>query len=324
MGWVHLLRLFTLALWVTIFAGICLAQTDQTESVLLYNGPNATGMSQPIPVGSYQVSGKQLSSSDGKGAGISVKVPKGLVVKFCPSKDGSGNCEEYREGTHNLLSIDFNSITVQKARSQVVSSQVSDPAVTGTNPVLALIVFEQMHWGGRSQVFGPGMYRSFRGEFGKINDNQAMSVVVAKGFRARFCSDEGLSFRGSGDCEIHEEGRHNLRFANKISFIEVIDLSDKAPPDDKMPVVLYEDPSQDGKLQGFDVGTYLASKDQFRKLSNDQASSIVVKDGYRATVCADEPAGDGEGANCEEFTSGKKNLKNRKAASYLRVVKAAN
>jgi hypothetical protein len=89
-----------------------------------------------------------------------------------------------------------------------------------------------------------------------------------------------------------------------------------------MPVVLYEDASQAGKMQGFDVGTYLATEGQFRKLPDNLASSISVKSGYRASVCADEPTSTAAApANCEEFTSGRKNLKSRKTASYLRVWK---
>ena len=168
------------------------------------------------------------------------------------------------------------------------------------------------------------MYRSFRREFGKINDNQAMSIIVAKGYKARLCSDEGINFRGAGDCEIQTEGKNNLRFANSISFIEVIDLNDTSPPDEKQPVVLYEDSSQTGKMQGYDEGTFVASQGQFKKIGNDQASSISVKSGYHAMVCSDEPAAGGEPGGCEEFTSGKKNLKNKKAASYLKVWKESN
>jgi hypothetical protein len=88
-----------------------------------------------------------------------------------------------------------------------------------------------------------------------------------------------------------------------------------------MPVILYEDSSQTGKMQGFDEGIFLGSKGQFKKLGNDQASSISVKSGYRATICSDEPAAGGEPGGCEEFTSGKKNLKTKKGASYLKVTK---
>jgi hypothetical protein len=289
------------------------------EGVLLFNGADGKGMSQPIPVGVFQVSGKQLGSTQ-----VSVKVSSGYVIRFCSEANGTGKCEEFGEGTHNLTSIDFTFIKVWKGSptptgvsSQPIPSAVTPPA--GTPP--PLIVFEQLHWLGRSQGFAPGMYRSFRGEFGKLNDNQARSIIVAKGYKVRLCSDEGMNYRGAGDCEVHEEGRHDLRFSNAISFIEVTDLTSNAPDDEKLPVTLYEDASQAGKMQGFDIGTFLASQGQFRKLGNDQASSIVVRDGYRASVCSDEPSSGAEPAACEEFGPGRKNLKNKKAASYLKVWK---
>ncbi len=296
------------------------AQGPQAEGVKIFAGRDGVGMSQDIPLGTFQVDGKQLSSSDDKGPNVSVKVAKDYFVRFCAQKDGGGKCEDYGEGIHNLISLEFNFIKVWNAASAVRPAE--------TNPVVRAVsapvtVFEQKNWGGRSQVFGYGMYRSFRGEFGKINDNQARSVIVAKGFRARFCSEEGLSFRGAGDCEIHEEGRHNLRFANSISFIEVSDLADDAVNDEKMAVILYEDQSQTGKMQGFDVGAFFASRGQLRKIGNDQASSITVRDGYRASVCSDEPTPAREAINCEEFGPGRKNLKNKKSASYLKVWKEA-
>lgn len=304
--------------FIGIYAISITAQSSSADAVKLFNGRDGTGMTQDIPLGTYQVSGKQIASSSGNDAGISVKVPKDLFIRFCQDKGsgdgGGGKCEEYGEGTHNLKSGDFNFIKVWK--QTVNPAAVVTPAIITVPP---LIVYEQLNWGGRSQVFLPGMYRSFRGEFGRINDNMAMSAVVAKGFRARFCSNEGTHYRGSGDCEEHPEGRHNLRFANSISFIEVRDLSDQSPDDEKMPVILYEDASQIGKMQGFDVGEFLASRNQLAKIGNDRASSITVKDGYRALVCADEGAA--EGATCEEFGAGKRNIKNKKSASYIKVWK---
>ena len=314
--------------WNFLLAGLVMASaasaySQDTEGVQIVNGKDGVGLSQSIPVGVFQVDGKQL------GANVSVKVGKGYFVQFCAQKDGSGKCEGFGEGTHNLASTDFGFIRVgtgalptTTAVPAVRATVTPGPSITGASPGVApLTVYEQKNWGGRAQILGPGMYRSFRGEFGKILDNQARSVIIAKGYKARFCSEEGLNFRGSGDCEIHEEGRHNLRFANSVSFIEVTDLSDTSPADDKMPVVLYEDALQGGKMQGFDEGTYLASAGQFKKLGNDQAQSIRVKDGYRASVCSDEPTSGGEPAGCEEYGPGRKDFKSRKTASYLKVWK---
>jgi hypothetical protein len=302
----RLRSIFACSIFVVLFGIGSAALAQDTEGVLIFNGKDGTGLAQAIPVGDFQVDGKQLGSNQ-----VSVKVSKGYVVKFCPNKDGSGTCEEFGEGTHNLTSVDFNFIGVKKG-------QVGAAAAAST--VAAVTVFEQPNWAGRSQVFQPGMYRSFRGEFGQIANDHAMSIIVAKGYHVRLCVDEGHNYRGAGDCEEYGEGRRNLRFGDSISFIEVKDLSDTSPDDEKMPVVLYEEASQVGKIQGFDVGAFSAARGEFKKMPNDQASSIWVKDGYRAVVCADDPTGTASD-NCEEFGAGKKNLKGKKTASYLKVTK---
>lgn len=323
----------TLALSTFRFVGLIILMScfwssaaAQTESVTIYNSRDAVGSGQDIPAGVYQVNGKQFAPGEGGQINVSIKVPQGYFIRFCAEKDGTGKCDEFGEGIHNLTSVDFNFIRVWKGEATkppvpaAATTQTQPPAASG-GAVAPLTVFERKAWLGLSQVYRPGMYRSSRGEFGRINDNQVRSVIIQKGFRARFCADEGLNARGSGDCESYEEGKHNLRFANSISFIEVVDLSDRSPEDEKMPVVLYELSSQMGKMQGFDVGTYRASIGQFRKLADDDVLSIHVHDGYRASVCADEPVSGDEGGNCEEFGPGRRNLKNRRAASYLRVWK---
>ncbi len=283
------------------------AQSKSAGSVTLFQGPNATGVGQDIPPGAYLVSGKQLAAAQ-KDPVFSVRVPAGFRVRFC-EKSATGvpdKCEEYSEGTHNLKSVNFTFINVW-----------AEVTVTSVPPV---VVFEGANWSGRTQIFGPGMYRADRNEFGKINNDMAMSAIVAKGYKVRFCIEEGKWGRGAGDCEVHEEGRHNLRFADSISFIEVFDLSDKSPADESMPVILFEDTGQAGKMQGFDVGVYTAGGKQLGKISEDTASSVKVKSGYRVTICPDETPGD----RCEEFGEGKHDLKQKDSASYLKVWKIVN
>jgi len=88
-----------------------------------------------------------------------------------------------------------------------------------------------------------------------------------------------------------------------------------------MPVILYEDTSQKGKMQGFDLGTFFASRSQLGKVGNNSAFSITVKKGYRVLLCPDEIIGDASTDKCEEFAAGKHNLKQKDAASYLKVWK---
>lgn len=293
--------LFLAFAWIIVVSAA--GQSLASNAATLFQGPNGTGAGQAVAPGSYKVDGRQLAAAVGKNAVFSVMVSKGSRVRFCEdaAANGGGKCEEFGEGIHNLASTNFALIKVWK--EQVALTPV--------------IVFEAENWLGRSQVYFPGMYRSDRNEFGKINDDMAKSVIVSKGFRARFCEDVGIFARGDGGCEEHTEGRHNLRFADSISFIEVFDLNDKSPPDDSLPVILYEDKSQGGKRQGFDVGMFLASKGQFGKLSDNTASSITVKKGYRASICPDDAPND----NCEDVDAGKRDLRSKDTASFIRVWK---
>lgn len=283
------------------------AQPRSAGSVTLFQGPNATGGGQDIPPGAYRVSGKQLAAAL-KDPVFSVRVPVGIRIRFCEESAAGvpDKCEEFSEGTHNLRSVNFTFINVWTAL-----------AVPAVPPV---VVFEGANWSGRTQNFGPGMYRADRNEFGKINNDMAMSAIVAKGYKVRFCIEEGKWGRGAGDCEVHEEGRHNLRFADSISFIEVLDLNDMSPADESMPVILYEDTGLAGKMQGFDVGTFTAAGRQFGKIADDTASSVRVKIGYRVMICPDQSPGD----LCEEFGEGKHDMKQKDSASYLKVWKIVN
>src|SRR5687768_2334859 len=92
----NLSRCFVITLVICVSSVIGIAQD---EGVLIFNGKDAVGMNQPIPVGVFQVDGKQLGSS------VSVKVPKDHRIRFCEAKDGTGSCEEFGEGIHNLASV---------------------------------------------------------------------------------------------------------------------------------------------------------------------------------------------------------------------------
>jgi len=280
------------------FAATAVVAQKAADAVILFQGPKATGAGQSIPVGTYRVDGKQMAAAIGKDAVISVRVPTGLIVRFC---NEAGKCETFASGTHDLGSTAFVLIKVWR----------DIPAV------MPVVVFESENWMGRAQAYPVGMYRSIRNEFGNIADDKAVSIIVAKGFRARLCVEEGVFARGAGDCEEHNEGKHNLRFSDSISFIEVIDLNDRSPADESMPVVLYVDEIQGGKMQGFDVGEFAAGKGHFRKLPDNTASSLRVKKGYRAMICPDEAPG----GNCDEYGEGNSNLKQKDSASYLKVWK---
>lgn len=315
---------FLIALAFSLCASLA-AYSQTTAAVELYQGSGGTGTPQNIAPGIYAVKAGVMGAPEGKATGYSVRVPAGLMIKFCENagaaNEGGGACEEIGEGLHDLRSMsEVNYIRVWKPAAAPVSSPpASQTAPASPSGPIGVVVYEAPNLQGRSQGYAPGMYRSFKGEFGNIIDNKAMSAVIAKGFRVRFCEDEGIWNRGAGNCEEHDSGRvDNLRFANSISFIEVIDLNDKSPKDDSLPVVLYEDGEQGGKMQGFDVGIFLVRTGEFRKLNSIKPQSIRVKKGYRAEVCQDETAA---ADKCEQFGPGKFNLKKKQPAVYLKVQK---
>src|SRR5215218_3986451 len=120
------------AVSVILAIGFCTTtafpQENKSEGVQFFNAHDGKGMMQAIPAGIYQVNGKQLGSD------ASVIVSKDYFVRFCSEKDGSGKCEEFGEGTHNLVSTDFASIKVWKgaATPQAVSA-TQVPATGGTS-----------------------------------------------------------------------------------------------------------------------------------------------------------------------------------------------
>lgn len=86
-------------------------------------------------------------------------------------------------------------------------------------------VYEHDNFEGRSQVFGPGIYRYDQGRLGSLPNDSASSIRVAKGFAVRLCDNEGEG-KGGGMCETFRAGNHSLVWgpkgmADKVSFIQV-------------------------------------------------------------------------------------------------------
>lgn len=82
-------------------------------------------------------------------------------------------------------------------------------------------VYADRDYRGTSQSFGVGRFLNAGGQLGALRNDDASSVEVQRGFRVRLCEDEGSSGTGSGRCEDYGEGRFNLRYNNKASYIEV-------------------------------------------------------------------------------------------------------
>ncbi len=85
-------------------------------------------------------------------------------------------------------------------------------------------------------------------------------------------------------------------------------------------VTVYDDRNYRGTSQSFGVGRYLNNARQLGALRNDEASSVVVLNGYKVRFCEGEGSGNGSG-RCEELGAGNYNLRLNDEASYIEVTR---
>ncbi len=118
-----------------------------------------------------------------------------------------------------------------------IQNSINDPDDTLRNEALELAkkyqlipvtIYEHENFAGRSQAYGPGIYRSDQLRLGSLPNDSASSVSVARGFRVRLCENEGGG-KGSGACETLGAGNYKLGWGpgsvgDKVSFIEVVAL----------------------------------------------------------------------------------------------------
>jgi len=94
--------------------------------------------------------------------------------------------------------------------------------------LIPVIVYEHYDFTGKSQAYGPGIYRADKARLGSLPNDSASSVRVAQGFGVRLCENEGDG-KGSGVCETKGPGNYTLSWgpkgvADKVSFIQVFAL----------------------------------------------------------------------------------------------------
>ena len=290
--------------------------------VIVYDQQNGRGASQSFDVGDYRNDRGQFGALRNDSAS-SVSVANGYRVRICEdegrSGNGDGRCEEYGPGNHNLR--------YQNIASYIrVTGQSGWGGGGGGNQ--GVTVYGDRDFGGRSQFYGVGKYLFGAGQFGNMKNDDAGSVVVPRGYKVRFCENEGNDGRGSGRCEEHGDGRFNLRYNDLASFIEVTrprgggggglggggwDGGGGANA-----VIVYSDRNQTGTEQTFGVGTHRNDLGQFGRLKNDDAGSVFVPRGYRVRLCENEGGGTGSGS-CEEYGPGSYNLRYNDKASYIKV-----
>ena len=118
-------------------------------------------------------------------------------------------------------------VTYQGRYSSITTSpsadcgQYSDNSNNNSNGRQGVTVYSEKNYRGSSQSFGVGRFLSAGNQLGALRNDDASSVVVERGFRVRLCENEGSSGAGEGRCEEYGEGRFNLRYNDKASYIEV-------------------------------------------------------------------------------------------------------
>jgi len=91
--------------------------------------------------------------------------------------------------------------------------------------LIPVTIYEDFNFSGRSQAYGPGIYRADKSQLGNLPNDSASSLRVAKGFVVRLCDNEAGG-KGGGLCEQKTAGAYHLSWgagnlADKVSYIQV-------------------------------------------------------------------------------------------------------
>ena len=327
--------LFTVLVSMAFFPLLVNAQRWGSGPVIVYDDRDGTGNEHSFNVGTYRNDRNEFGSLRNDSAS-SVTVSPGYRVRFCENEGGgrgSGRCEEFGPGNHNLRYPDRASyIRVTGPSGQNWGGGWGGGQGSGQYGVT---VYEDRDYRGRSQGFGVGRYMAAGGRFGALRNDSASSIVVARGFRVRLCEHEGSGY-GDGNCEEYTEGNYNLRYNDDASYVEVLRVGgwgggwprpggpDGDPPfggidTGNAPVIVYSERNQQGgDRQLLGVGTYRNDRGELGQIKNDNATSVSVARGYRVRFCDSEGGGYGVG-QCEEFGPGNHNLRYNDRASWIRV-----
>jgi hypothetical protein len=86
-------------------------------------------------------------------------------------------------------------------------------------------------------------------------------------------------------------------------------------------VTVYEDRNSSGRSQSYGEGRYLNAGGQLGAIGNDQASSVVVSNGYRVRLCDSEGSSGLGTGQCEDYGPGSYNLRYNDKASFIEVTR---
>lgn len=327
-----------------VFSSIAVTAQWGNDPVIVYDLTNGRGASQGFNVGEYRNDRGQLGGI-GNDRASSVYVAEGFSVRICEAEgrgNGSGRCEQYGAGYHNLMYSNTMSYIQVSGNGSGWGGNGGNWG--GNNNGIGgngVTVYDDRDYRGASQKFGPGRYLNSGGGLGAIRNDEASSVIVERGYKVRFCESEGGG-NGAGKCEEYGEGRYNIRLNDEASYIEVTRTgggwgggnggwggnggsgggwgggSGNGGNNNGNRVIVYSEKDQRGDEQSFSTGTFRNDRGQLGNIRNDDATSIFVPRGYRARVCEKEGGYNGAG-RCEEYGPGSYNLRYNDEMSFIRV-----
>ncbi|CAN5464908.1 hypothetical protein BH10ACI2_BH10ACI2_24490 [soil metagenome] len=326
--------------------------------VVVYSSRDGRGNSQSFRTGSYRADRGQMADI-GNDMAVSIWIANGYRVRLCEKEgrtgNGDGRCEDWGPGYHNLQNP--NQASFIRVTGSGNGGGYNDGGWGGNNNggyngannnggygnnngsyngnirANGVTIFADTNFRGSDYFFGVGRYLAGAGQFGGLKNDDAGSVIVPRGYRVKLCEDEGTQASGSGRCEEYSEGRFNLRYNDKASYIEVQKAgfgwgnwgnngngngNGSNNNYNRNLVVVFSDRNQNGTDQEFGVGTFRNDLGQLGRLRNDDAGSVYVPRGYRVKFCEGEGGGIGSG-RCEEYGQGMHNLQYNDKASYIRV-----
>ncbi len=199
------------------------------QGVTVYDDRDFRGRSQNFGPGRYLNNRGQLGAIRNDEAS-SVVVQRGYRVRFCESEgngNGEGKCDEYGEGRYNIrLNDEASYIEVRRTGGWGGGPPIwdggDDSGYPGPDPGFnqVVTVYSEKNQRSDRQTYGPGTYRNDLGQLGNIKNDDATSIMVPRGLRARVCENDGSRW-GGGRCDEYGPGSYNLRVNDTMSFITV-------------------------------------------------------------------------------------------------------
>ena len=177
------------------------ANTQSELLVTVYKDAYFQGPSQSFPIGIHKADEGDLDAI-GNDQLSSLKVPAGLVARFCRNETGN-LCVEYGPGDYNYVGDQLN-------------DEISFLEVRSTSERLQVTAFSERNLTGESQSFPIGVYRGND----IVGGNNISSLRVPVGLIARVCQYQD----GGGACREFGPGQYLYvgdELNDNVSFIEV-------------------------------------------------------------------------------------------------------